>query len=65
MLGTFQSQSHGGDCSSTIAATIAAIETLETHNRLVRDKTPLQYALQCFNLELAGHLLDRGVLPKT
>ncbi len=40
-----------------------AIETHGFHNRLVRDKTPLMYALQCFNLELAGHLLDRGANP--
>jgi hypothetical protein len=40
-----------------------AIETHGCHNRLVRDKTPLMYALQCFNLKLAGHLLDRGANP--
>ncbi|WP_145385824.1 hypothetical protein [Stieleria neptunia] len=40
-----------------------AIESHGFHNRLVRDKTPLMYALQCFNLKLAGHLLDRGANP--
>ena len=37
-----------------------ALETVGEHNRLVRDKTPLMYALQNRNLPLAGHLLDRG-----
>ena len=41
-----------------------AIETYGFHNRLVRDKTPLMYALQCFKLTLAGHLLDRGANPR-
>ena len=40
-----------------------AIETHGLHNRLVRDKTPLMYALQCFNLKIARHLLDRGANP--
>lgn len=37
-----------------------ALEILGEHNRFVRDKTPLMYAIQCFNIELADFLLDRG-----
>jgi len=37
-----------------------AMETVGEHNRLVRDKTPLMFALQCSNLSLADALLDRG-----
>ncbi len=37
-----------------------AIETFGEHNRNVRDKTPLMFAMQCSDLELAHSLLDRG-----
>lgn len=37
-----------------------AMETVGEHNRLVRDKTPLMFALQCANFGLANALLDRG-----
>ena len=37
-----------------------ALETVGAHNRLVRDKTPLMFALQCRNLSLANALVDRG-----
>ena len=37
-----------------------ALETFGEHNRLVRDKTPLMYALQCRNFPFANILLDRG-----
>ena len=37
-----------------------AIETLGEHNRNVRDKTPLMFALQCSNFDIANYLLDRG-----
>lgn len=36
------------------------IEAVGFHNRLVRDKTPLMYSMQCSNLQLAHSLLDRG-----
>ena len=38
----------------------SAMETVGEHNRLVRDKTPLMFAMQCSNLPLAHYLLDRG-----
>ena len=37
-----------------------ALEVVGFHNRNVRDKTPLMYAMQCCNVELANYLLDRG-----
>ena len=37
-----------------------AIETVGEHNRNVRDKTPLMFAMQCSDLDLAHSLLDRG-----
>ena len=37
-----------------------ALETVGEHNRLVRDKTPLMFAMQCWNTRLATDLLDRG-----
>ncbi len=37
-----------------------ALEVVGLHNRLVRDKTPLMFALQCMKLDLANYLLDRG-----
>lgn len=40
-----------------------AIEITGEHNRNVRDKTPLMYALQCRKLELASILLDHGASP--
>jgi hypothetical protein len=36
------------------------METVGEHNRNVRDKTPLMYAMQCRRLRLAHALLDRG-----
>ena len=41
-------------------AETAALETVGEHNRNVRDKTPLMFAMQCRNLRLAHALLDRG-----
>lgn len=38
----------------------AALESLGEHNKLVRDKTPLMFAMQCRKLQLAQLLLDRG-----
>lgn len=37
-----------------------ALEVVGFHNRLVRDKTPLMFAMQCTNTELANYFLDRG-----
>ena len=37
-----------------------ALESVGQHNPLVRDKTPLMYAMQCRNFRLANALLDRG-----
>jgi uncharacterized protein (TIGR02996 family) len=37
-----------------------AMETVGEHNRNVRDKTPLMFAIQCANFRLAHALLDRG-----
>lgn len=37
-----------------------ALKVVGFHNRLVRDKTPLMFAMQCVNTELAGYFLDRG-----
>ncbi len=37
-----------------------AMETVGEHNRNVRDKTPLMFAMQCWNISLANALLDRG-----
>src|SRR6516165_7885973 len=37
-----------------------AMETVGEHNRNVRDKTPLMFAMQCRNIRLANALLDRG-----
>lgn len=37
-----------------------ALEVVGFHNRNVRDKTPLMYAIQCCNVELSNYLLDRG-----
>lgn len=37
-----------------------AMESVGEHNRNVRDKTPLMFAIQCGNLFLANALLDRG-----
>jgi hypothetical protein len=36
------------------------METVGEHNRNVRDKTPLMFAMQCWNIGLANALLDRG-----
>jgi hypothetical protein len=41
-----------------------AMETVGEHNRNVRDKTPLMFAMQCRNLRLAHALLDRGASAK-
>ena len=59
------------DCSTRSAGNLAAVaaildddpdamESIGEHNRNVRDKTPLMFAMQCFNLQLAHVLLDRG-----
>jgi len=45
---------------SILDAHSEALEAFGEHNRLVRDKTPLMYALQCWNISLANMLLDRG-----
>lgn len=37
-----------------------ALETVGEHNRNVRDKTPLMFAMQCNNQQLAHALIDRG-----
>ncbi len=37
-----------------------AIERFGEHNRNVRDKTPLMFAMQCSDFDLAHSLLDRG-----
>lgn len=52
-----------GDDDAVIAMVQSEPESLEAigyHNRLVRDKTPLMFAMQCRNLLLAGMLLDLG-----
>ena len=36
------------------------LEVVGEHNRLVRDKTPLMYAMQSRQLDIAGRLLDMG-----
>jgi ankyrin repeat protein len=36
------------------------METGGEHNQNVRDKTPLMFAMQCANFNLASALLDRG-----
>lgn len=51
------------EVNQLIQANPDALEVLGEHNRLVRDKTPLMYAIQCFNLPLAEHLLDIGADP--
>lgn len=37
-----------------------ALETVGEHNRNVRDKTPLMFAMQCRKLRIAHELIDRG-----
>lgn len=37
-----------------------ALETVGFHNRLVRDKTPLMFAMQCHKFSLVHWLIDRG-----
>lgn len=37
-----------------------AMETVGQHNANVRDKTPLMFAMQCWNIGVANALLDRG-----
>lgn len=52
-----------GDAQSLyqiLDAETEALETVGEHNRNVRDKTPLMFAMQCRNLRLAHALLDRG-----
>jgi ankyrin repeat protein len=46
--------------SQILDAEPEAIEVVGEHNRYVRDKTPLMFAMQCRKLQLAHALLDRG-----
>lgn len=43
-----------------LAAEPNALEAVGEHNRYVRDKTPLMFAMQCHKLRIAHELLDRG-----
>jgi hypothetical protein len=43
-----------------LAAEPEALEAVGEHNRNVRDKTPLMFAMQCRKLRIAHELLDRG-----
>ena len=43
-----------------LAAEPDALEAIGEHNRNVRDKTPLMFAMQCRKLRIAHELLDRG-----
>src|SRR5437762_2980269 len=49
-----------GTLSEILDAEPEALELVGEHNRYVRDKTPLMFAMQCRKLQLAHALLDRG-----
>ena len=48
------------ELQTILDANPGALEALGEHNRLVRDKTPLMFAMQCRNFRIANHLLDIG-----